>query len=102
MSLLPQRAAEKMRSGTCLHTDQGGLYVRGISQELLPCELFPHKHLAGSTQERLAKPDAMDQLHESMVAADRIEVWMGLDELEDIGLLLVSLIEPVEDLFVVT
>src|SRR5487761_1827232 len=36
-----------MRSGTSLQTYQGSLHVRGVSQELLPCELPPHKHLAG-------------------------------------------------------
>jgi len=48
-----------------------------------------------------AKPDPTKQVSESWVAADRIEIGRGLEELQDIRLLLVSLLEPVEGLFVV-
>jgi hypothetical protein len=40
----------------------------------------------------LAKPDPTNQLIESGVAADRIEIGMGLEELQDIRLLLVGLL----------
>ena len=49
----------------------------------------------------LAKADPTNQVSESGVAADRIEVGMGFEELQDIRLFLVGLLEPVEGLFVV-
>src|SRR5450631_2525494 len=63
MALLPQRASEKMRSGTCLHPDQRRLHVRGVRQQLPLGELLPHQHLAGcakcdQVKRRLAKIDA--------------------------------------------
>jgi hypothetical protein len=60
------------------------------------------KNIKATDLMELAKPHAPNQLSESGVAADRIEVWMGLEELQDIRLLLVSLLEPGEGLFVVT
>jgi len=42
MALLPQRASEKMRSGTCLQPDQRGLHVYGVRQQLSLRELLPH------------------------------------------------------------
>jgi hypothetical protein len=36
----------------------------------------------------------MDQVRESRIAANRIEVGMGLHELKDIGLLSVGPLEP--------
>jgi hypothetical protein len=46
------------------------------------------------------KPSVFKQLlRESGVAADRVEIWMGLEELQDIRLLPVGLLEPVEGLF---
>src|SRR5450631_2073866 len=63
MALLPQRASQKMRSGTCLHPDQRRLHVRGVRQQLPLGELLPHQHLAGcakcdQVKRRLAKIDA--------------------------------------------
>ena len=43
----------------------------------------------------------MDQVRESRITADRIELWIGFDELEDIGLLPVGQFEPIKGLFVV-
>ena len=53
------------------------------------------------TQQKLRKPDPANQVSESGVAADRVEIWMGFEELQDIRLLSVGLLEPVEGLFVV-
>jgi hypothetical protein len=50
VTLLPHRASEKVRSGAGLKPDQRCRHVRGISQKLLPVELLPHKHLAGSAK----------------------------------------------------
>jgi hypothetical protein len=47
ISLLAQRASQKMRPGTCLHPDQRRLHVGGVRQQLSLRELLPHQHLAG-------------------------------------------------------
>src|ERR1700751_4156390 len=49
----------------------------------------------------LAQADSANQLGEAGVAANRIEVWMGFEELQDIRLLLVGFSDPVEGLLVV-
>ena len=53
------------------------------------------------TQQKLRKPDPANQVSESRIAANRVEIWMGFEELQDIGLLFVGLLEPVEGLFVI-
>jgi hypothetical protein len=63
MALLPQRASEKMRSGTCFQPDQRCLHVCGVGQQLPLRELLPHQHLAGrakryQVKRRFAKIDA--------------------------------------------
>jgi len=52
-------------------------------------------------QQKSGKPNATNQVSKSLVAADRVEIGMGFEELQDIGLLFVGLLEPVEGLFVV-
>jgi len=47
------------------------------------------------------EPDSTDQVSESGVAADWVEVWVRFEELQDIRLLLIGLLEPVESLFLV-
>ena len=49
----------------------------------------------------LSKPDAADQSGESGVGADGIEIGMGFEELQDIGLLTESLFERDEGLIVI-
>src|ERR1039458_2636498 len=50
VTLLPQRASEKVRSGAGLKPNQRCREVRGIDQKLLPVELLPHDHLTGSAK----------------------------------------------------
>lgn len=50
---------------------------------------------------KLLKPDPTNQISESVVAAERVEIRVGFQELQDIRLLLKRLLEPVESLFVI-
>jgi hypothetical protein len=49
MALLPQRASEKVCSGTCLQPDQRHLQVCGVCQQLPLREFLARQHLSGYT-----------------------------------------------------
>ena len=49
----------------------------------------------------LAQANAMDQVHEAGIAAERVEVRMGFDELQDSGFFAKGLFEPKESLLAV-
>ncbi len=54
--------------------------------------------MQGSCSGASRQSDSTDQVREPWVAADRVEKWVRFQELQDVRLLLIGLLQPIEGL----